>query len=226
MYDQDPGPMPRWPHLLLCVSSFDQWSRHRTEGYGCVALPTLPGQSTVTVHTWRPQHNRTSDLRRFFIGGSPELESIDLACVPNGHTGSRLSKVGLRTVSSGVVELKFRVVHQCRSYIAPERQRQIKYGALLERIGILIIQRGAPKSILLTSLHSTDTDHLLNQCSCFAFESHLVIADMIVFSASTTSGMHWSIIAVLDAFEKARRRMLHVRDNVFYTNKSFDQSSE
>uniref|UniRef100_A0A914VD51 Uncharacterized protein n=1 Tax=Plectus sambesii TaxID=2011161 RepID=A0A914VD51_9BILA len=86
MYDQDPGPMPRWPHLLLCVSSFDQWSRHRTEGYGCVALPTLPGQSTVTVHTWRPQHNRTSDLRRFFIGGSPELESIDLACVPNGHT--------------------------------------------------------------------------------------------------------------------------------------------
>lgn len=78
--------MPRWPNILLCVSSFDQWSRHRTEGYGSAALPTLPGHSALTVHTWRPEHNRASELRRFFIGGSPELESIDLAGIPNGHT--------------------------------------------------------------------------------------------------------------------------------------------
>lgn len=41
------------------------------------------GQQVVTCHTWRPlQTGTVSALRRFFIGGSPELEDMSYVRVP------------------------------------------------------------------------------------------------------------------------------------------------
>ena len=35
--------LPKWPRVLLEVSSLDYWDRHRIEGYGFVDLPCRPG---------------------------------------------------------------------------------------------------------------------------------------------------------------------------------------
>lgn len=43
----------------------------------------VTGQHEVTCHTWRPlQTGTVSALRRFFIGGSPELEDLSYVRVP------------------------------------------------------------------------------------------------------------------------------------------------
>lgn len=41
------------------------------------------GKHTITCHTWRPLQTGTSSaLRRFFIGGSPELEDLSYVRIP------------------------------------------------------------------------------------------------------------------------------------------------
>ena len=43
----------------------------------------VSGKHVVTCHTWRPlQAGTVSGLRRFFIGGSPELEDHSYVRVP------------------------------------------------------------------------------------------------------------------------------------------------
>lgn len=51
-----------------------------------------PGKHTVTCHTWRPlQMGTVSALRRFFIGGSPELEDHSYVRIPGTFkVGSKL----------------------------------------------------------------------------------------------------------------------------------------
>lgn len=76
--------MPRWPILLVEVLSLDSWQRFRTEGYGSLSLPSAPGVYNQTVHCWRPVgQSCASELRRFFIGGSPELEDVTYVAKPS-----------------------------------------------------------------------------------------------------------------------------------------------
>ncbi|KRX25990.1 26S proteasome non-ATPase regulatory subunit 14 [Trichinella nelsoni] len=121
---------PMWPQLFLTVMSLDTYNRYRLEGYGYMSLPADPGISEHTVNTWRPAEDVVSNLRRFFIGGSFELEDV-LCCryaksfevlhfISYVYTffGERiLSKYGFRTVSSGSVKLKFYSIHQCRTQL-------------------------------------------------------------------------------------------------------------
>lgn len=77
-----------WPNLFLHVISSDSWGRRRTEGYGYVTMPTKPGLHDVIVHCWRPLGNFgfdqiAAEKRRFFIGGTPELEDVTFAAVPS-----------------------------------------------------------------------------------------------------------------------------------------------
>ena len=75
----------RWPTLFLEVLSVDQWERFRTEGYGYVTLPNKAGTYDITVNTWRPTGNGlVPKMRRFFIGGSPELEDVTYVKQPAG----------------------------------------------------------------------------------------------------------------------------------------------
>uniref|UniRef100_A0A8C5ENN6 MKS transition zone complex subunit 1 n=1 Tax=Gouania willdenowi TaxID=441366 RepID=A0A8C5ENN6_GOUWI len=75
--------VPQWPVIYFKVLSLDSWQRYRTEGYGYVLFPALPGKHTITCHTWRPlQTGTVSALRRFFIGGSPELEDQSYVRIP------------------------------------------------------------------------------------------------------------------------------------------------
>ncbi|KRZ16364.1 26S proteasome non-ATPase regulatory subunit 14 [Trichinella zimbabwensis] len=106
---------PMWPQLFLTVMSLDTYNRYRLEGYGYMSLPADPGISEHIVNTWRPAEDVVSNLRRYFIGGSFELEDVLCCRYAKSFEGERiLSKYGFRTVSSGSVKLKFYSIHQCR----------------------------------------------------------------------------------------------------------------
>ncbi|KRZ16365.1 26S proteasome non-ATPase regulatory subunit 14 [Trichinella zimbabwensis] len=120
---------PMWPQLFLTVMSLDTYNRYRLEGYGYMSLPADPGISEHIVNTWRPAEDVVSNLRRYFIGGSFELEDVLCCRYAKSFEGERiLSKYGFRTVSSGSVKLKFYSIHQCRNLI---RNNISRYGSLL-----------------------------------------------------------------------------------------------
>ncbi|KAF8563522.1 hypothetical protein P879_11210 [Paragonimus westermani] len=95
----------RWPMLYLEVISFDFWSRSRTEGYGYVELPRTHGEHVLKVLCWRPTgESVVENLRRFFIGGTGQLEDTTFS--------KNLVKYGFRTQSSGTVTLRLNCVVQ------------------------------------------------------------------------------------------------------------------
>nr|XP_046266299.1 Meckel syndrome type 1 protein isoform X3 [Scatophagus argus] len=110
--------IPQWPVLYFKVLSLDSWQRYRTEGYGYLLFPAMPGKHTVTCHTWRPlQTGTVSALRRFFIGGSPELEDHSYVRIPGTFKGERLSRFGFCTETTGSVTFNLHCVQQSRAFV-------------------------------------------------------------------------------------------------------------
>uniref|UniRef100_A0A671WID4 MKS transition zone complex subunit 1 n=1 Tax=Sparus aurata TaxID=8175 RepID=A0A671WID4_SPAAU len=110
--------VPQWPVLYFKVLSLDSWQRYRTEGYGYLLFPAIPGKHTVTCHTWRPlQTGTVSALRRFFIGGSPELEDHSYVRIPGTFKGERLSRFGFCTETTGSVTFNLHCIQQARAFV-------------------------------------------------------------------------------------------------------------
>ncbi|XP_040907533.1 Meckel syndrome type 1 protein isoform X3 [Toxotes jaculatrix] len=110
--------IPQWPVLYFKVLSLDSWQRYRTEGYGYLLFPAIPGKHIITCHTWRPlQTGTVSALRRFFIGGSPELEDNSYIRIPGTFKGERLSRFGFCTETTGSVTFNLNCVQQSRSFV-------------------------------------------------------------------------------------------------------------
>lgn len=73
------------------------------------------GTHHMDIQTWRPLGRSSyENLRRFFIGGSPELEDPTYVSVPITHDGPVLSRFGFRTETTGMVSLKLHVMQQSR----------------------------------------------------------------------------------------------------------------
>lgn len=73
------------------------------------------GTHVLEIQTWRPVGRSIfDDLRRFFIGGSPELEDPTYVAVPTTHDGKILSRFGFRTETTGSVTVKLHVMQQSR----------------------------------------------------------------------------------------------------------------
>uniref|UniRef100_A0A665TY31 MKS transition zone complex subunit 1 n=1 Tax=Echeneis naucrates TaxID=173247 RepID=A0A665TY31_ECHNA len=107
--------IPQWPVLYFKVLSLDSWQRYRTEGYGYLLFPAIPGKHILTCHTWRPlQKGTVSALRRFFIGGSPELEDPSYVRIPGTFKGDRLSRFGFCTETTGSVTFNLHCIQQAR----------------------------------------------------------------------------------------------------------------
>uniref|UniRef100_A0A4W3IIZ6 MKS transition zone complex subunit 1 n=1 Tax=Callorhinchus milii TaxID=7868 RepID=A0A4W3IIZ6_CALMI len=155
--------LPHWPVLYFEVLSLDFWQRYRTEGYGYVNIPISPGCHTLTCQTWRPVQPGTSELRRFFIGGSPELEDMTYVRVPSTFKGERLSRFGFRTQTTGSVTFKLNCIQQSRDFVSLSTMRERRQN-ILERLG--------------------------------------------------SSTQQTSVQAVLEAFQKAQRRMQAARENL------------
>lgn len=91
--------------------------RYRTEGYGTLPIPVTPGTYKFTIPTWRAKGNIIDTLRRFFIGGSYELEDITYCGIPMTHEGKVLDKTNLNVVPSGDVKINMNVVHQSDTHM-------------------------------------------------------------------------------------------------------------
>ena len=107
------GFLPQWPHLLLEVQSIDSWSRHSINGYGYMQLPMTTGPSHHNIGCWRPTGStQYEEMRRFFIGGSSELEDLTYVSTPSAFDGKQLSKFGFRTLATGDVSVKLNCIQQ------------------------------------------------------------------------------------------------------------------
>ncbi|XP_075240651.1 tectonic-like complex member MKS1 [Convolutriloba macropyga] len=137
--EDDDDSSSEWPTLFIEVLSIDQWLRFRTEGYGWIKLPAAPGIYETEVSCWRPLGNGSisTQLRRFFVGGSPELEDIAYAAKPTTHEGVVLSKYGFLTESTGSVRLRFNTIMQSQLFLEKGFQDKKKKSAvsMIDRLG-------------------------------------------------------------------------------------------
>ncbi|XP_012300923.2 tectonic-like complex member MKS1 isoform X1 [Aotus nancymaae] len=132
--DESTDALPEWPVLYCEVLSLDFWQRCRVEGYGAVVLPATPGSHTLTVSTWRPVELGTvAELRRFFIGGSLELEDLSYVRIPGSFKGERLSRFGLRTETTGTVTFRLHCLQQSRAFMESSSLRK-RMRSVLDRL--------------------------------------------------------------------------------------------
>ncbi len=111
--DKNSDKLPKWPQVYFEVVSLDYWSRSRTEGYGYISIPIHAGSyHDLIVETWRPLLP-TTEMRRYFIGGTPELE--DLSYCGNINDSKLLSRFGFHTVTSGRIRTRMYVIHQSKA---------------------------------------------------------------------------------------------------------------
>lgn len=106
------------PKIYFQVASQDGWGRHRTEGYTYIDIPSQPGESIRPpehhgvlksaslgyydehLSCWRPRGDSIfNELRRFFIGGSNELEDISYVAIPKQFQGEKVMKQPLIPLS-------------------------------------------------------------------------------------------------------------------------------
>lgn len=133
--------------LYFKVLSLDYWQRYRTEGYGYLVLPATPGKHIVTCHTWRPLQSGTlSGLRRFFIGGSPELEDHSYVRVPGTFKGGRLSRFGFCSETTGSVVFNLHCIQHARAFVDARDVRKKRQGVLDQLGGFS--QQGAVYNIM------------------------------------------------------------------------------
>nr|XP_054749284.1 tectonic-like complex member MKS1 isoform X1 [Lytechinus pictus] len=138
--EEDQDTLPKWPQLFLEVLSLDSWQRYRTEGYGCITLPPNPGTYSFDVNMWRPLGRSSYDeMRRFFIGGSPELEDPSYVSVPLTHDGKVLSRFGLMTETTGSVTVKLNLMQQSRAFMDQTSKRK-NVGTLIDKLGGMTMQ--------------------------------------------------------------------------------------
>ncbi|XP_059685136.1 tectonic-like complex member MKS1 isoform X3 [Gavia stellata] len=133
--DESEDSLPQWPVLYFEVLSLDFWQRYRVEGYGSLVLPASPGLHMLTIPTWRPVELGTvAELRRFFIGGSPELEDITYVRIPSTFKGERLSRFGFRTETTGSVTFRLYCLQQSKAFLETSALRQ-RMQSILDRLG-------------------------------------------------------------------------------------------
>ncbi|XP_066189254.1 tectonic-like complex member MKS1 [Sylvia atricapilla] len=132
---EDEDSLPQWPVLYFEVLSLDFWQRYRVEGYGSLVLPASPGVHMLTIPTWRPVDLGTvAEMRRFFIGGSPELEDLTYIRIPSTFKGKRLSRFGFRTETTGSVTFRLYCLQQSKAFLENSALRQ-RMQSVLDRLG-------------------------------------------------------------------------------------------
>lgn len=86
--------------------------RYRIEGYAALPIPMTPGRYKFTIPTWRAKGSIIDTLRRFFVGGSYELEDVTYCGIPINHEGKVLDKSNLKVVPSGDIKIYMNIIHQ------------------------------------------------------------------------------------------------------------------
>lgn len=76
-----------------------------------------PGRYEFTISTWRAKGSIIDTLRRFFVGGSYELEDITYCGIPMSHESKILDKSNLKVVPSGDIKIHMNIIHQSGTYM-------------------------------------------------------------------------------------------------------------
>ncbi|CAF2688022.1 unnamed protein product [Rotaria sp. Silwood2] len=124
--------LPRMPKIYFQIFSLDSWGRHRIEDYTYIDIPSSPGFYDEDLSCWRPRGNSIYDeLRRFYIGGSSEIEYVSYFAIPKLFQSEKnnklLSHFGFRTVSTGTLNIRLNIAFQSEC-LAKEHQDASRYG--------------------------------------------------------------------------------------------------
>ncbi|EZA61269.1 Meckel syndrome type 1 protein [Ooceraea biroi] len=141
-----------WPRVLFSVASLDSWTRYRIQGYAVLSIPRTPGSYKFTVPTWRAKGNIVDRLRRFFIGGSHELEDITYCGIPIAHEGKVLDKSNLHVVPSGSIKINVNIVHQNginRKHFNDHNSDKVSADALMNNVESVLEQFKAAKERMI-----------------------------------------------------------------------------
>ena len=85
---------------------------------------------------WRPRGDSIIyELRRFFIGGSPELEDMSYVAVPSDHEGPILSRMGFRTTTTGHLKIRLNTVFQSQVFLNKKSAASKSPNQLLDQMG-------------------------------------------------------------------------------------------
>ncbi|GAB1603795.1 Meckel syndrome type 1 protein homolog [Argonauta hians] len=137
----DEEKLPSLPVIYIEVLSLDSWRRFRTEGYTHYVLPSQTGHHKETLCCWRPTGvSPLSELRRFFIGGSPELEDPTFTCVPSTFEGKCLSKFGFRTETTGSVDIRLNLMLHSKALSDKKRGTEASSSNILQTLGLNNLQ--------------------------------------------------------------------------------------
>lgn len=95
-----------------------------------------PGKSESELQCWRPVGSSCfSALRRFFIGGTAELEDTTYVSKPSTFQGTHLSKYGFRTETTGSIKLRLYSVHQSKA-AKDKLDKKTRAWNMVEKMGV------------------------------------------------------------------------------------------
>lgn len=97
-----------YPKIYFVVHTQDYWDRHQVLGYGYTIIPHTAGRFETEISMWRPMSTARDQMRSFFIGAPPELQSLKYISstktenyVLPDRPQKAINKYGFKTVSSG-----------------------------------------------------------------------------------------------------------------------------
>ncbi|KAJ7399330.1 Meckel syndrome type 1 protein [Pitangus sulphuratus] len=200
---EDEDSLPQWPVLYFEVLSLDFWQRYRVEGYGSLVLPASPGAHVLTIPTWRPVELGTvAEMRRFFIGGSPELEDLTYVRVPSTFKGKRLSRFGFRTETTGSVTFRLHCLQQSKAFLESSALRQ-RMQSVLDRLGGFSQQSSVYNVLGSEELGSLQTDSAVLVVQWDLKDYRFV--DSLDFHVLIPVTELWELSRVLSTFQSYRR---------------------
>ncbi|KAG6443024.1 Meckel syndrome type 1 protein [Manduca sexta] len=106
--DMDAGKDPPPIKFFFEVISTDWWCRHRTEGYGYLALTLEPGRYAKQLSCSRPEEKDKleADNRRFFIGGCHLIKDLEVLAEPQSVDANFIYH------TTGTISLRWSVISQ------------------------------------------------------------------------------------------------------------------
>lgn len=96
-----------WPKIELEVWKQDDFGRVSLSSYGCLHVPSEPGNHVITCMTWKPLGNFVDQLFSLFTGGSLQLHDSNLISDPAERPRLQTSASGQVTFSLNIISKNF-----------------------------------------------------------------------------------------------------------------------
>lgn len=92
-----------WPKIEIEVWKQDNFGRVSLSSYGCLHVPSEPGNHDINCMTWKPCGNFIDQLFSLFTGGSLRLQDNNFICDPS-------ERLRLQTTPAGQVIFNVNII--------------------------------------------------------------------------------------------------------------------